>query len=118
VPGQIKFGSGHDWLELGGSGMVHPRVLEMCGIDPNEFQGFAFGGGVDRLAMLKYGIPDIRPFFESDIRWLKHFGFAALDVPTLVGGLSRGSMPTSNTCCALPCPPPFTGEVVSRAPAA
>ena len=89
VPGQIKFGTGHDWLELGGSGMVHPRVLEMCGIDPNEFQGFAFGGGVDRLAMLKYGIPDIRPFFESDIRWLKHFGFAALDVPTLDGGLSR-----------------------------
>ena len=87
--GQIKFGTGNDWLELGGSGMVHPRVLEMCGIDPVRYQGFAFGGGLDRLAMLKYGIPDIRPFFESDIRWLKHFGFAALDVPTLDGGLSR-----------------------------
>jgi phenylalanyl-tRNA synthetase alpha chain len=89
VPGQIKFGTGNDWLELAGSGMVHPRVLSMCGIDPNVYQGFAFGGGLDRLAMLKYGIPDIRPFFESDLRWLKHFGFASLDVPTLDGGLSR-----------------------------
>jgi phenylalanyl-tRNA synthetase alpha chain len=89
VPGQIKFGAGNDWLELAGSGMVHPRVLEMCGIDPTKYSGFAFGGGLDRLAMLKYGIPDIRPFFESDLRWLKHFGFAALDVPTLDGGLSR-----------------------------
>jgi phenylalanyl-tRNA synthetase alpha chain len=89
VPGRIVFGTGNDWLELAGSGMVHPRVLEMCGIDPTTYQGFAFGGGVDRLAMLKYGIPDVRPFFESDLRWLKHFGFAALDVPTLDGGLSR-----------------------------
>jgi phenylalanyl-tRNA synthetase alpha chain len=89
VPGKIVFGTGNDWLELAGSGMVHPRVLEMCGIDPNIYQGFAFGGGIDRLAMLKYGIPDIRPFFESDLRWLRHFGFAALDVPTLDGGLSR-----------------------------
>jgi phenylalanyl-tRNA synthetase alpha chain len=89
VPGQIKFGTGNDWLELAGSGMVHPRVLDMCGIDSTKYQGFAFGGGIDRLAMLKYGIPDIRPFFESDLRWLKHFGFAALDVPTLDGGLSR-----------------------------
>jgi len=89
VPGQIKFGVGNDWLELAGSGMVHPRVLEMCGIDPAKYSGFAFGGGLDRLAMLKYGIPDIRPFFESDLRWLRHFGFAALDVPTLDGGLSR-----------------------------
>jgi phenylalanyl-tRNA synthetase alpha chain len=89
VPGQIKFGTGNDWLELAGSGMVHPRVLEMCGIDPQKYSGFAFGGGLDRLAMLKYGIPDIRPFFESDLRWLRHFGFAALDVPTLDGGLSR-----------------------------
>jgi phenylalanyl-tRNA synthetase alpha chain len=87
--GQIKFGTGNDWLELAGSGMVHPRVLEMCGIDPTKYQGFAFGGGVDRLAMLKYGIPDVRPFFESDIRWLRHYGFAALDIPTLDGGLSR-----------------------------
>ena len=89
VPGQIKFGTGNDWLELAGSGMVHPRVLDMCGIDSTRYQGFAFGGGIDRLAMLKYGIPDIRPFFESDLRWLKHFGFAALDMPTLDGGLSR-----------------------------
>jgi phenylalanyl-tRNA synthetase alpha chain len=89
VPGKIVFGTGNDWLELAGSGMVHPRVLEMCGIDPTKYSGFAFGGGLDRLAMLKYGIPDIRPFFESDLRWLRHFGFAALDVPTLDGGLSR-----------------------------
>src|ERR1700744_3160349 len=89
VPGKIVFGTGNDWLELAGSGMVHPRVLEMCGIDPTKYSGFAFGGGLDRLAMLKYGIPDIRPFFESDVRWLRHFGFAALDVPTLDGGLSR-----------------------------
>ena len=87
--GQIKFGEGKDWLELGGSGMVHPRVLEMCGIDPARYQGFAFGCGLDRLAMLKYGIPDLRPMFESDLRWLKHYGFAALDIPTLDGGLSR-----------------------------
>jgi phenylalanyl-tRNA synthetase alpha chain len=89
VPGQIKFGAGTDWLELGGSGMVHPRVLENCGIDPGRYQGFAFGFGLDRMAMLKYAIPDIRSFFESDLRWLKHYGFAALDVPTLDGGLSR-----------------------------
>ncbi len=89
VPGKITFGTGNDWLELAGSGMVHPRVLSMCGIDPEKYSGFAFGGGLDRLAMLKYGIPDIRPFFESDLRWLRHFGFAALDVPTLDGGISR-----------------------------
>ncbi|MBI3678538.1 MAG: phenylalanine--tRNA ligase subunit alpha [Proteobacteria bacterium] len=89
APGKIVFGTGNDWLELAGSGMVHPRVLEMCGIDPEKYQGFAFGGGLDRLAMLKYGIPDIRPFFESDLRWLRHYGFAALDIPTLDGGLSR-----------------------------
>ena len=87
--GQIKFGTGNDWLELGGSGMVHPRVLEMCGIDSERYQGFAFGFGLDRMAMLKYGAPDLRPFFESDLRWLKHFGFAALDIPSLDGGLSR-----------------------------
>ena len=89
VPNQIKFGQGNDWLELGGSGMVNPRVLEMCGIDPDIYQGFAFGGGIDRLGMLKYGIPDIRSFFESDLRWLRHYGFAALDMPCLDGGLSR-----------------------------
>jgi phenylalanyl-tRNA synthetase alpha chain len=87
--GQIRFGTGNDWLELGGSGMVHPRVLEMCGIDPARYQGFAFGFGIDRMAMLKYGAPDLRAFFESDLRWLRHFGFAALDLPTLDGGLSR-----------------------------
>jgi len=70
-------------------GMVHPRVLELCGIDPKRYQGYAFGFGIDRLAMLKYGIPDLRPFFESDLRWLKHYGFAALDIPTLHEGLSR-----------------------------
>jgi len=89
VPGQIKFGQGNDWLELGGSGMVHPKVLVNCGIDPARYQGFAFGFGLDRMAMLKYAIPDIRSFFESDLRWLKHYGFAALDIPTLDGGLSK-----------------------------
>jgi phenylalanyl-tRNA synthetase alpha chain len=87
--GQIKFGEGKDWLEIAGSGMVHPRVLEMCGIDPKRYQGYAFGFGIDRLAMLKYGIPDLRPFFDSDLRWLKHYGFAALDIPALHEGLSR-----------------------------
>jgi len=89
VPGKITFGAGNDWLELGGSGMVHRKVLENCGIDSQKYQGFAFGFGLDRMAMLKYGIPDIRSFFESDVRWLKHYGFAALDIPTLDGGLSR-----------------------------
>ena len=87
--GTLKLGEGDDWLEAGGSGMVHPKVLEAAGVDPSEWQGFAFGLGIDRLAMLKYGIPDLRAFFESDLRWLKHYGFAALDVPTLHGGLSR-----------------------------
>lgn len=87
--GQIKFGTGNDWLELGGSGMVHPRVLQMCGLDSDRYQGFAFGFGLDRMAMLKYGAPDLRPFFESDLRWLRHFGFAALDIPSLDGGISR-----------------------------
>jgi phenylalanyl-tRNA synthetase alpha chain len=87
--GTIRFGQGNDWLEIGGAGMVHPRVLEMCGLDPSVYQGYAFGMGLDRLAMLKYGIPDLRPFFESDLRWLKHYGFAAFDIPSLEGGLSR-----------------------------
>jgi phenylalanyl-tRNA synthetase alpha chain len=89
VPGKITFGHGNDWLELGGSGLVHPKVLANCGIDPTRYQGFAFGFGLDRMAMLKYGIPDIRSFFESDLRWLRHYGFAALDIPTLDGGLSK-----------------------------
>jgi phenylalanyl-tRNA synthetase alpha chain len=87
--GQIRFGEGNDWLEMGGAGMVHPRVLELCGIDPEKYQGFAFGFGIDRLAMLKYSIPDVRQFFESDLRWLKHYGFAALDIPALHEGLSQ-----------------------------
>lgn len=86
---EIRFGEGNDWLEILGCGMVHPRVLEMCGIDPARYQGFAFGMGLDRLAMLKYGIPDLRAMFESDLRWLKHYGFAALDIPSLAGGLAR-----------------------------
>jgi phenylalanyl-tRNA synthetase alpha chain len=73
---ELKIGEGNDWLEVMGCGMVHPNVLKNCGIDPNEWQGFAFGMGVERLAMLKYGIPDLRTFFESDVRWLKHYGFS------------------------------------------
>ena len=87
--GTLKVGEGDDWLEILGSGMVHPKVLEAGGIDPADWQGFAFGMGIDRIAMLKYGIPDLRAFFDSDLRWLRHYGFAALDVPTLHGGLSR-----------------------------
>jgi len=87
--GQLRLGEGSDWLEIAGAGMVHPNVLKMCGLDPARYQGFAFGMGLDRIAMLKYGIPDLRPFFESDLRWLHHYGFAALDIPSLEGGLSR-----------------------------
>jgi phenylalanyl-tRNA synthetase alpha chain len=87
--GTVKVGEGDDWLEVLGSGMVHPNVLKAGGIDPDEWQGFAFGMGIDRIAMLKYGIPDLRAFFDSDLRWLRHYGFAALDVPTIRGGLSR-----------------------------
>ncbi|MCV2880187.1 phenylalanine--tRNA ligase subunit alpha [Sedimentimonas flavescens] len=87
--GQLKIGEGNSWMEILGSGMVHPKVLEAGGIDPAEWQGFAFGMGIDRLAMLKYGIPDLRAFFESDLRWLRHYGFAALDLPTVFGGLSK-----------------------------
>ena len=87
--GGLKIGAGGDWLEILGSGMVHPKVLENCNIDPNEYQGFAFGMGIERIAMLKYGIPDLRTFYETDLRWLKHYGFVPLDVPSMVGGLSR-----------------------------
>jgi phenylalanyl-tRNA synthetase alpha chain len=87
--GQLRIGEGDSWLEILGSGMVHPKVLAAGGIDPERWQGFAFGMGIDRIAMLKYGIPDLRAFFESDLRWLRHYGFAALDVPGLAGGLSR-----------------------------
>ena len=86
--GEIRFGEGTDWLEILGCGMVHPNVLTNCGLDPNEFQGFAFGVGIDRIAMLKYGMPDLRPFFEADIRWIEHYGFRPLDVPSLIGGLT------------------------------
>ena len=86
--GQVKVGEGDDWLEILGSGMVHPNVIRAGGFDPQKVQGYAFGMGIDRLAMLKYGIPDLRAFFESDLRWLHHYGFRALAAPTLAGGLS------------------------------
>jgi phenylalanyl-tRNA synthetase alpha chain len=76
------------WLEILGSGMVHPNVIRNCGLDPAKYQGFAFGMGLDRITMLKYGIPDLRDMFSADLRWLRHYGFTALDVPTLAGGLS------------------------------
>ncbi|WP_435640481.1 phenylalanine--tRNA ligase subunit alpha [Micavibrio aeruginosavorus] len=79
--GGLKIGAGDSWLEIGGCGMVHPNVLKNCGIDPEEYQGFAFGMGIERMAMLKYGIPDLRTFFESDVRWLEHYGFDPLNRP-------------------------------------
>ncbi|MFY9288325.1 MAG: phenylalanine--tRNA ligase subunit alpha [Alphaproteobacteria bacterium] len=79
--GELKLGNGGDWLEILGCGMVHPNVLKNCGIDPEKYQGFAFGMGIERIAMLKYGIPDLRTFFEADMRWLKHYGFLPLDIP-------------------------------------
>jgi phenylalanyl-tRNA synthetase alpha chain len=90
--GELKIGAGGEWLEILGSGMVHPQVLKNCGIDPAEYQGFAFGMGIERIAMLKYGIPDVRAFYESDLRWLRHYGFLPLDIPSLVRGpLSGGA---------------------------
>ena len=86
---ELKIGAGNDWLEILGCGMVHPNVLRAGGIDPDVYQGFAFGVGIDRLAMLKYGIPDLRTFFESDVRWLKHYGFTPLDESSMTGGLSN-----------------------------
>ncbi len=86
--GEIRFGEGEDWLEILGCGMVHPNVLRNSGLDPDEYQGFAWGLGIDRIAMLKYGMPDLRAFFEADMRWLAHYGFRPLDLPTLAGGLS------------------------------
>jgi phenylalanyl-tRNA synthetase alpha chain len=85
--GRRVVGGSEGWMEVLGSGMVHPRVIANCGLDPDEWQGFAFGTGVDRLAMLKYGMNDLRAFFDGDIRWLKHYGFRALDVPTLSAGV-------------------------------
>ncbi|MEX6632960.1 phenylalanine--tRNA ligase subunit alpha [Hyphococcus lacteus] len=86
---EIRFGQGADWMEILGCGMVHPNVLVNCGLDPDEYQGFAWGMGVDRLAMLKYGIPDLRDFFAADARWLEHYGFDPVDQPNLATGLSR-----------------------------
>jgi phenylalanyl-tRNA synthetase alpha chain len=91
--GELKIGAGGDWLEILGSGMVHPQVLKNCGIDPSEYQGFAFGMGIERVAMLKYGIPDLRTFYDSDLRWLRHYGFLPLDIPSLV----RGPLPGGPT---------------------
>ncbi len=85
--GRRVVGGSEGWMEILGSGMVHPRVIAACGLDPDEWQGFAFGCGIDRLAMLKYGMDDLRAFFDGDLRWLKHYGFASLDVPTLSGGV-------------------------------
>ncbi|QYE36127.1 phenylalanine--tRNA ligase subunit alpha [Polymorphobacter sp. PAMC 29334] len=85
--GTLSIGGSESWLEILGSGMVHPRVIEACGLDPEEYQGFAFGCGIDRLAMLKYGMTDLRAFFDGDARWLRHYGFRGIDVPTLSGGV-------------------------------
>jgi len=87
--GELVVGEGDDWLEVMGCGMVHPRVLEACGLDPQIYQGFAFGAGLDRLAMLKYGMTDLRPFFEADARWIRHYGFDPLGLPSIAGGLSE-----------------------------
>ncbi|MCJ8309296.1 MAG: phenylalanine--tRNA ligase subunit alpha [Rhizobiaceae bacterium] len=85
---EVKLGEGSDWMEILGSGMVHPNVLRAGGLDPDVYQGFAWGIGIDRIAMLKYGMPDLRPFFEADQRWINHYGFRPLDMPTLFGGLT------------------------------
>jgi len=85
--GQLRIGAGGDWLEILGCGMIHPKVLANCGIDPDKYQGFAFGMGIERIAMLKYGMPDLRPFFDADLRWLRHYGFVPLETPSMVRGL-------------------------------
>jgi len=87
-PGEVRFGEGNDWMEILGCGMVHPNVLRFGGLDPDEYQGFAWGMGIDRIATLKYGMPDLRDYFDADVRWLSHYGFRPLDLPTLFGGLS------------------------------
>lgn len=87
-PGEVRFGEGSDWMEILGCGMVNPNVLRAGGLDPDVYQGFAWGIGIDRIAMLKYGMPDLRAFFDADVRWLKHYGFRPLDMPTLFAGLS------------------------------
>jgi phenylalanyl-tRNA synthetase alpha chain len=88
VNGKRVIGGSEGWMEVLGSGMVHPNVIASCGLDPNEWQGFAFGTGVDRLAMLKYGMDDLRAFFDGDLRWIKHYGFGALQMPSLAAGVS------------------------------
>ena len=88
IGNEVRFGEGEDWMEILGCGMVHPNVLRKTGLDPDRYQGFAWGMGIDRLAMLKYGMPDLRAFFDADIRWLQHYGFRPLDMPTLAAGLS------------------------------
>jgi phenylalanyl-tRNA synthetase alpha chain len=85
---EIRIGEGDDWLEILGCGMVHPNVIRNCGLDPDVYQGFAWGMGIDRIAMLKYGMPDLRAFFDADVRWLKHYGFRPLDMPSLTAGLT------------------------------
>jgi phenylalanyl-tRNA synthetase alpha chain len=87
--GELKLGNHGDWLEILGCGMVHPKVIANCGLDPAEWQGFAFGMGIERITMLKYGIPDLRTFYEADLRWLRHYGFLPLDMPSMTGGLAR-----------------------------
>ena len=86
--GEIRFGEGDDWLEILGCGMVHPNVIGNCGLDPDVYQGFAWGMGIDRIAMLKYGMSDLRAFFDADARWIEHYGFRPLELPSLVGGLT------------------------------
>jgi phenylalanyl-tRNA synthetase alpha chain len=88
IGNEIRFGEGDDWLEILGCGMVQPNVIRNCGLDPDRYQGFAWGMGIDRIAMLKYGMPDLRAFFDADVRWLTHYGFRPLDLPTLAGGLT------------------------------
>ena len=89
IDNKLQIGKGDKWLEILGCGMVNPVVLENCKLDTSKFQGFAFGMGIERIAMLKYGIPDLRPFYDTDIRWLKHYGFVPLDLPTIAGGINR-----------------------------
>jgi phenylalanyl-tRNA synthetase alpha chain len=86
--GDVKIGQGSDWMEIVGCGMVHPNVLKNCGLDPDQWQGFAFGFGIDRLATLKYGMPDLRDMFASDVRWLEHYGFSPFQAPNGSTGLS------------------------------
>ena len=90
--GGLKIGAGDDWLEILGSGMVNPRVLANCGYDPEKYQGFAFGMGIERIAMLKYGIPDLRTFYDSDLRWMRHYGFLPFDAPSVHAGLAGGGV--------------------------